>query len=121
MDGLSGRPGTGSSGTQPPAAATAFSSDFTAGLAFEVTQNAWFEGFWWYVPASGGSTAPQKFCLWQVTHVSPRAATLITAVTVTSGTLVTGWNWVPVTPVQVALGTLYVAATGVNAAFPDTQ
>jgi hypothetical protein len=120
MDGLSGRPGTGSSGTQPPGTATAFGSSYIAGLAFEVTQGGWFEGYWWWVAPSGGLTAPQKFCLWQVTHVSPRAGTLITAATVTSGTMTTGWNWVPVAPVQLALGTVYVAATGVNGNFPDT-
>ena len=68
MDGASGRPGVGSSGTQPPSAGTSYSGDYEAGLAFQVTSGGlWFGGYYWWVPATGGQTGAQKFALWQLT------------------------------------------------------
>jgi hypothetical protein len=122
MDGVSGRPGAGSSGTTPPTSPTGYSGNFIAGLNFEVTQGGmWFEGYWWWCPP-GGDTGAQKFALWAITGNG--TATLIPAGTVTSGTLTAGaWNYVALSsPVQVAIGTAYVAATGWSAVhgFPDS-
>jgi len=123
MDGVSGRPGTGSSGTQPPGTATSFTGSYTAGLTFTVTQGGcWLEGYWWWVPSAGSPpTAAQKFALWSVFAQGPHQAVPVSAATVTSGTLSAGWNYVPLAaPVQVAPGMTYVAATSPNGNFPDT-
>lgn len=106
MDGAAGRPGSGPS-------LTGYSGPWLAGTCFSVTGGVlWFEGFWWWVPA-GGDTGAQKFALWNVTGSGP-ASTLVPGTTVTSGTLTAGaWNFVALgTPVQLAPGTQYVAATG---------
>jgi hypothetical protein len=120
MDGASGRPGVGSSGTQPPAAGTSYSGDYTAGFLFSVTQGGmWFEGYWWWVAASGQDTASgQKFALWQVNAFS--GGVLVPGGTVTAGALTAGaWNYVPLaTPLLLApagfqsYGGIYCAATG---------
>ena len=117
MDGASGRPGTGSSQTQPPSSPTSYTGPFQAGTVFFVTQGGmWLEGYWWWVPA-GGDTGAQKFCLYNLTTVGSVAGTLIPAATVTSGTLTAGaWNYVPLAaPVQLSIGyaeSMYLAATG---------
>lgn len=111
LDGQSGRPGVGSSQTQPPGV-TGYGGAFQAGTLFSVLgETMWLEGYWWWCPA-GGDTGAQAFCLWQRTSASTQ--TLVTAATVTSGTLTAGaMNYTPLsTPVQIAAGTLYVAATG---------
>ena len=119
MDGVSGRPGTGSSGTQPPATATANGSGVVNGTTFYVTQGGmWFQGFWYYCCASGQSTAPQKFCLWSATSA---AGWVVPGTVVTSGTLTAGaWNYVPLAqPVQLAIWGIYKAAVGVPAGEPE--
>lgn len=123
MDGTSGRPGVGSSGTQPPSTATAYSGPYVAGLVFSVDQVCWLESFWWYVPATGGNTAAQEFALWQAIS---GGGVLVPAATVTSGTLTAGWNEV-VLPAPLPLTPFfpYVAATGLTSTspngFPSTQ
>jgi hypothetical protein len=124
FDGTAGRPGVGSSGTQPPGLTSYTSTPFQAGTIFSVLAGGmWHDGYWWWVPA-GGDTAPQKFCLWQQYGTGTTRA-VIPGTTVTSGTLTAGaMNYVPLAaPVQLAIGTLYIAATGWQPAhgFPDSQ
>ena len=118
MDGAYGRPGTGSSGAQPPAAATANSGSLVNGQTFYVTQSGlWLEGYWWYVTASGGqSTAATKFALWACNaNGGGTGGAVVAGSVVTSGTLSAGWNYVPLAqPVQLALYGLYQAAVGLN-------
>jgi hypothetical protein len=124
MDGVAGRPGTGSSGTQPPAAGTSFSGNYIAGLAFEVTSfGLWFQGYWWWVPATvSQTTTGQKFALWQVTGTN--AGTVIPNSSVTAGVLTANaWNYVPLaTPLALTAGVAYNAATGYvsTTGFPKT-
>ncbi len=113
LDGVAGRPGVGSSGTQPPASPASYSGPFLAGMLFSVTgQMAWLEGYQWWVCPSGQSVAAQKFALWNITSTS--AQSVVPGSVVTSGPLTAGaMNFVPLaTPVQLAPGTLYNAATG---------
>lgn len=122
MDGLNGRPGIGSSGTQPPAAGTANGTNQVTGTMFYVTQGGmWFQGFWYYCCASGQSTSPAKFALWTIVQ---GGGSVVPGSVVTSGTLTAGaWNYVPLPqPVQLALYGQYVAAVGVpnGAGYPDT-
>lgn len=133
MDGASGRPGVGSSGTQPPASPSgAGIGAYIAGCPFGVSQGGlWFQGYWWYAPA-GGDTGAQKFALWETYAGGPSAGYLIPGSVVTSGTLTAGqWNFVPLsTPLlltpyaqNATTGSAsYVAATGwtVVNGFPDT-
>jgi hypothetical protein len=123
MDGVAGRPGVGSSGTQPPAAPTAFAGNFLAGTLFSVLgQMAWLNAYWHWVPP-GGDTVARKFCLWN--RYSATQQILIPNSTVMSGTLTAGaFNRIPLAaPLQLAPGGLYVAATGwvAVAGFPDTN
>ena len=126
MDGASGRPGVGSSGTQPPASGTAYSGNYLAGLVFKVTSGSlWLSGYHWYVAASGQDTNPAggtKFALWQIWGNSQQ--TFVPGSTVTSGTLTAGaWNFVALaTPLLLAQGAVYEAAIGYVAAsgFPLT-
>jgi len=115
MDGVSGRPGVGSSGTQPPGLQS-YSGPWLAGTLFSVTQGGmWLQGYWWWCPV-GGDTTAQKFCLWQ--RNGPSTQVLVPSSTVTSGTLTAGaMNYTALaTPIPLAIGTLYVAATGYTAA-----
>jgi hypothetical protein len=127
MDGVSGRPGVGSSGTQPPAAGSSYSGDYLAGLVFNVsTGGLWFEGYYWWVPAATSQTGAQKFALWQETSPGGGGSgELVTGSVVTSGTLTAGaWNFagLPV-PLLLAANVPYIAATGYVSAtgFPLTQ
>jgi hypothetical protein len=127
MDGVSGRPGVGSSGTQPPAAGASFSGNYLAGTMFEVTQGGlWFQGFWWWVPATTSQTGPQEFALWQILTggVGPTGV-LVPGSTVTSGTLTAGaMNFVPLaTPIPLSPNCGYMAATGFvcTTGFPISQ
>lgn len=110
--------------TNGPSAPTAYAGNFLCGVIFKVTQGGMFlNGYYHWVP-SGGDTVSRKFALWQVKGAA--SGTLIPAATVTaSGTLTAGqWNFVPLgTPVPLAIGTAYCAATGwvsVNG-FPDSD
>ena len=114
MDGVAGRPGVGSSGTQPPASVTSTSGGWLLGTQFSVTgQMAWLNGYYVWV-ASNGDTGAQKFALWNHYGASGGGQTVISGSTVTSGTLTAGaWNYVALsTPIQLAPGMQYVAATG---------
>lgn len=124
MDGVSGRPGVGSSGTQPPSSAASLTGNYLAGLDFQVTSSVYLQGYWWWVPGTNGSTTAQKFALWQV--VGNTTGALVPNSTVTSGTLTAGqFNFVTL-PAPVALSQFipYVAATGFASVspigFPDT-
>lgn len=117
--------------TAGPASPVAYTGNFIAGVMFAVAGGGkWFQGYWWWVAASGQPAAPVKCALWAVTHVG--AGTLVPGSVVTSGTLTVGqWNWIPLpAPVPLAAsfdpahstaGSGYVAAVGVNGAFPDTN
>ena len=114
MDGVAGRPGVGSSGTQPPANVTATSGNWLLGTQFSVTgQMAWLNGYYFWV-ASNGDTGPQKFALWNYYGDTGGAGVLVAGSTVTSGTLTASqFNFVPLaTPIQLAPGAQYIAATG---------
>lgn len=113
--------------TDGPASATSYAGNFTAGIVFQVTaDDCWFEGYWWWV-ASNGPTTAQKFALWLLTGSG--IGVLIPAATVTSEPLTAGWNYVPLpSPIPLSIGgpqevsgACYVAATGVNGNFPDTN
>jgi hypothetical protein len=97
---------------------------------FDVTQGGlWFEGYWWWVCASGQDTTPAKCALWQVTGGSSEV--IVPGSVVTSGTLTAGqWNFVPLSaPVPLApcsaqsYGAVYLAAVGYSASdgFPETK
>ncbi len=113
-----------------PATATAYSGNFVSGVVFTVSQGGcWFEGYWVWVCGSGQSTAPVKCALWSVTGAA--TGVLVPGSVVTSGTLTAGaWNYVALAePVQLApgfdpvlstSGSAYIAAVGINGAFPDT-
>jgi hypothetical protein len=125
MDGVSGRPGVSSSGTQPPASPAAYSGNYIAGLIFQVTSTVWLNGYYWWVPP-GGDTGAVKCALWQ--QGGPSGATQGTVVpgsTVTSGTLTAGqWNFVALaSPMLLAYPCFYIAALGyaTTIGFPDTQ
>lgn len=117
--------------TPGPASPVAFGSNFIAGVNFAANGGgSWFQGYWWWVCATGQSTAPQKFALWSVT--GSLGGTVVPGSVVTSGTLTAGqWNFVPLAqPLQLAPGldrnassngSAYIAATGVNGSFPDTS
>ncbi|HUB93253.1 MAG TPA: DUF4082 domain-containing protein [Verrucomicrobiae bacterium] len=112
------------SGVNGPSTTSAptYSGNFIAGLEFYVSQgNCWFEGYWWWVCAAGNQlTGPTKCVLWNTTGQG--SGQVVPNSTVTSGTLTAGWNYIPLaTPIQLAIGTPYVAAVGVNGPFPSTQ
>lgn len=110
--------------TNGPGAPTPYAGPFLAGVAFGVTQGGmWFNAYRHWVPP-GGDTVARKFALWQMTSATPTQV-LVPGSVVTSGVLTAGqWNLVPLpVPVQLAIGTDYVAATGwtsVNG-FPSTN
>lgn len=123
LDGLSGRPGVGSSGTQPPASPVTYAGNFQAATAWQVTSwGLWFTGFDWWVP-TGGDTAAQKFALWQISNTL--AGVLIPAATVTSGTLTAGaMNTVSLaTPIPISADVPYLAVTAWSSVhgFPETK
>jgi hypothetical protein len=107
--------------TDGPSSPANYSGPFLAGLLFEVTTGGtWLDGFWWWVTASGQSTAPQKFALWSI--YNNEKGTLVSSATATSGTLSPGgWNYIQLaTPVPLAIGATYVVATGLTGNFPST-
>jgi hypothetical protein len=120
--------------TNGPSSAVSYGGPFDAGVGFEVTSGGiWFEGYWWWVCPSGAPTAAQTFALWQVYQGG--SASIISAATVTSGTLTPGqWNYVPLlNPVMLSVGggadfahadvggtAYYIACTAFTGGFPDT-
>jgi len=114
------------SGTYPDG-----TGNFIAGVVFAVAGGGnWFQGYWWWVAASGQSTSPVKCALWS--PYSANNGTLIANSVVTSGTLTAGqWNYIPLpTPIQLSPsydsnypeeGSAYIAGIGVNGSFPDTN
>ena len=125
MDGVSGRPGVGSSGTQPPAAGASFSGAYVAGNVFSVSQGGlWFQGYWWYVAATVMDTSGWKFALWSTANSSAAASQVVTGSVITGGTLTAGqFNFVQLsTPLLLTPNIPYVAAVGktVTTGFPDT-
>jgi Domain of unknown function (DUF4082) len=124
MDGASGRPGVGSSGTQPPVAGTPYSGPYIAGTSFLVTTGGlWLQGYEWYVAASLQDTAAVKCALWNPYDNSGGGA-VVPGSTVTSGVLTAGqFNFIPLaSPVLLAPGSPYIASVGYAAAtgFPLT-
>ena len=99
-----------------------YNGPFLSGVAFEVTTGGcWLEGYWWWVCGSGQPTSAQTFALWQPYSLDDGA--LIATSKVTSGALTAGqWNYVALTtPVELAIGATYIAATGFSGGFPDTE
>ena len=106
--------------TNGPATPAANSNPITLGVVFSVSQPMWLDGYWWWVCGSGQATAGQKFALWGITGTG--TGVVVASATVTSGTFTAGqWNYVPLTtPVALATGAPYLAATGLSSSFPDT-
>jgi len=125
MDGASGRPGNG------PGTATSYAGNLVVGTMFCVTQGGlWLEGYYWWVPGSGGDTASgQKFALWQL--ASSSTGSLVPGGTVTAGALTAGaWNYIALpAPLLLApsasnsYGAVYMATTGkvFTGGFPETK
>lgn len=119
MDGAGGRPGNGPG-------VTSYSGIYQAGTSFGVTTgNIWLEGYYLWVPTGGDLNAggTQKFALW--IPYSAVAGTLISAGTTTAAPFTANqWNYVPLaTPIQLSVGTQYLACTGWTAVngFPITN
>ena len=112
LDGAAGRPGVGSSGTQPPSSVAGYSGPLITGTVFQCTTGGnWLWGYDVWVPP-GGDTGPQEFAL-QCPSASA-VGTYVPGTLVTSGPLTAGvMNRVLLAdPVQVAIATPYVAQTG---------
>lgn len=132
LDGASGRPGVGSSGTTPPGSPTAFSGAYEAGMVFCVSQGGlWLTAYDWWVPNGGQVTAGQKFALWQVDAAN--TGVLVPNSLATAGTLTAGaMNRIPLAaplllaPGDASLGSgfggTYCAVTGYTSVsgFPKT-
>lgn len=124
--------------TNGPSVPTTYNGDLLCGVQFCVAEEAWFQGYWWWVCPTGQSTDPVKCALWLCPNATDSEGTpqLVAGSVVTSGTLVAGqWNWIPLsaalplslggstgmTPPISGLGlAIYTAAIGVNGPFPDT-
>jgi hypothetical protein len=107
--------------TNGPATPASYSGSIVCGVITAVTSGAcWLDGYWWWVCPSGQSTAAQQFALWCLYNAT--SGSLVATSTVTSGTLTAGqWNYVALpTPVPLAIGATYVAATGFTGNFPVT-
>src|ERR1700756_797092 len=111
MDGVAGRPGVGSSGTQPPGSPSALTGNYIAGLVFQATSYAWFQGYWWWVPPGGDTTAP-NCALWE--DKQGPSGTVVSGSAVTGSTLTAGqWNYIPIAaPLLLSQNVWYVAALG---------
>lgn len=106
--------------TNGPTTPVSYGGPFLVGVVFEITTaGGWFDGYWWWVAASGQSTAPQKFALWQPYTINNGA--LIPGSSVTSGQLTAGqWNYVPLpAPLPLSARVPYIASTGFTGSFPD--
>jgi hypothetical protein len=105
-----------------PSSPVSYTGPFVSGVVFGVTAGGcWLDGYWWWV-APGQPTTAQKFALWCV-YASPDSGSLVPDSTVTSGVLTASqWNFVPLpAPLPLSIGATYVAATGVDGPFPDTN
>lgn len=103
-----------------PDTAIPFTGDFIAGMAFTVINVSWFMGYWYYLCPNGGVQQTQKFALWAANGVN--VGEIIEGSVITSGPLFVGWNFIAIpTPIQLGVGVVYVAATGVNGNFTDLQ
>jgi hypothetical protein len=123
--------------TNGPSTPSAYSGNFISGVAFCVTAEAWFTGYWWWVCATGQATTAVKCALWCTGYITGVSPVLVPGSVVTSGALTAGqWNYIPLaTPVALSLGgssgmspavtgpspATYVAAVGCNGSFPDTN
>jgi hypothetical protein len=110
--------------TSGPSSPVSYSGNFIAGVVFAVTTGGvWLDGYWWWVCSSGQSTSKQEFALWCLYSGPNGTGTLVANSTVTSGTLTPGqWNYVPLAaPLPLAIDATYIAATGVNGSFSDTN
>ncbi len=108
--------------TNGPSSPVSYSGPFVCGVVFEVTSGGcWLDGYWWWVCPSGQSTAAQQFALWCL--YGSGSGSLVANSTFTSGALTAGqWNYVKLTsPVPLAIGATYVAATGFTGNFPITN
>lgn len=109
-------------GTSGPASGVSYGGNITVGLQFKVTATGHsLLGYRWWVQAgtNPNPTAAQKFALW--TWV-PSTWSLVSAGTVTSGTLTTGWNAVNLgSSVALTNGQLYQVTTGLTGNFNDTN
>jgi hypothetical protein len=109
-------------GSSIPTLQAGYKGSFMAGIVFQVTQGGmWLDAYRWRLP-SGGDTGSQKFALWNLTGASQGDAQLISGSVENSGTMNAGQvNTIPLAaPVQLAIGTPYLACTGwtVNNGFP---
>lgn len=98
--------------TNGPGAPSAASGGWLLGVIFSVTGGTrWLNGYFHWVP-TGGDTVARKFALWN--RYSTTQQVLVPNSVVTSGTMTANaWNFVALpTPIQLAPGALYVAATG---------
>ncbi len=123
MDGVSGRPGVASSGTQPPATATSFGSLFNVATAFAVTQAGYsLQGYWiWYTGDVNQGKDPQNCGLIQITGAL--AGSFVSGSLATSGTLSSGWNYVPLSStLALTANTSYLALWALETIYgPFTQ
>lgn len=106
--------------TNGPATPVSYGGPFLAGVVFQMSKaGGWFDGYWWWVAATGQPTVPQKFALWQPYNLNN--GVLIAGSSVTSGQLTAGqWNYVPLpAPLPLSAGVPYIAATGFTGSFPD--
>lgn len=98
--------------TNGPASPTPTTGPWLLGVMFSaLTEMLWLNGYYFWVP-TGGDTGSQKFALWN--RYNTMSENLVPDSVVTSGTLTANsWNYVALSsPVQLAPGALYVAATG---------
>ncbi len=123
--------------TSGPSSPSNYSGNFISGVAFCVTAEAWFTGYWWWVCPSGQSVSAVKAALWCVGYETEVTPVVVPGSVVTSGTLTAGqWNYIPLaTPIALSVGgssgmspavtgpspATYVAAVGCNGSFPDTN
>lgn len=111
--------------TNGPRTPASYTGPFLAGVAFEATTGGcWLEGFWWWVCRRHQSTKAQKFTLWQAYPVDGNLqGRLIRSATAEARRLHAGrWNFIPLhSPVPLAIGATYVAATGLKNDFPITK
>lgn len=94
---------------------------FLAGVMFEATAGSfWLSGYRYFIADGAQPTSAQPFALWQIIGTAATTSNdiLVPGSTVTSGTLTTGWNFVPLTtPIALGATVEYNAATGFTGNF----